>query len=141
VGTAAHPVLDLLETHGVSAQPVMLAHTDRNADAELHLDLIDRGAYLVYDTVGRIKYRPESTLLDLIERIAHAGKLDKICLGTDVGRRSTLISYGGGPGMHVLGRDFIHRLRQRLGDDATRTVLQRAPQTFLATRVASSQAS
>jgi phosphotriesterase-related protein len=132
VGTAAHAVLDLLERHGISANRVMLAHTDRNVDAELHIDLIDRGAYLVYDTIGRIKYRPESTVLDLIEQLAAADKLDHLCLGTDVGRRSTLSAYGGGPGMDVLGREFLPRLRRRIGPEGVTTVLRRAPQTFLA---------
>ncbi|MGP4004911.1 hypothetical protein [Streptomyces sp. 4N124] len=109
-----------------------MAHTDRNPDPELHLDLIARGAYLVYDTIGRIKYRPDSALLDLIERMAEAGKLGQICLGTDVGRKSSLTAYGGGPGMDVLGREFVPRLRRRLGHEAVETVLRYAPQTLLA---------
>jgi phosphotriesterase-related protein len=132
VGTAAHTILDLLEGHGVPAHRVMLAHTDRNPDPELHLDLLARGAYLVYDTIGRIKYRPDVVVLDLIDRIAEAGKLGQLCLGTDVGRRSMLSAYGGGPGMDVLGREFVPRLRRRIGDDGVTTVMQRAPQTLLA---------
>ena len=131
VGTAAHSVLDILERHGVPAQRVMLAHTDRNPDPELHLELIARGAYLVYDTVGRIKYRPDSQLLDLIDQIAEADGLDHLCLGTDIGRRSTFSAYGGGPGMDVLGHEFIPRLRHRIGDDGVATVLQKSPQAFL----------
>jgi phosphotriesterase-related protein len=133
VGTAAFTVLQLLVDHGIPAERVLLAHTDRNPDPYLHLDLIEHGAHLVYDTIGRIKYRPDSVVLDLLETIATHGKLDHVCLGTDVGRSSMLSSYGGGPGMDVLGREFIPRLRRRLGDDAVRTVLETAPQTLLQT--------
>lgn len=132
IGTAAHAVLDLLDKHGVPADRVLLAHTDRNRDPELHFDLIARGAYLVHDTIGRIKYRPDSVVLDLIERMAEADKLGQICLGTDVGRKSSLSAYGGGPGMDVLGRDFVPRLRQCLGDQAVETTLRHAPQALLA---------
>lgn len=134
IGTCAHAVLDLLEEHGVNPDRVMIAHADRNPDSELHLELLDRGAYLVYDTIGRIKYRPDSDLLDLIERIAGANRLNRICLGTDVGRKSSLTAYGGGPGMDVLGREFIPRLAGRIGEEGVAVVLQQAPQTFLTIR-------
>ncbi|WP_159054740.1 phosphotriesterase family protein [Streptomyces dysideae] len=127
IGTAAHAALDLLDKHGIPAGRVLLAHTDRNSDPELHLDLIARGAYLVYDRIGRIKYRPDSVVPDLIEHMAEAGKLGQIRLGTDAGRKSSLISYGGGPGIDVLGRDFVPRLRRRLGHEAVETVLRHAP--------------
>ncbi|MFD4022207.1 hypothetical protein ACFWRV_01610 [Streptomyces sp. NPDC058576] len=91
------------------------AGADRNPDPALHLDLVAHGARLVYDTVGRIKYRPDSVVLDLLETLASHGKLHQVCLGTDVGRSSMLISYGGGPGMDVLGREFVPRLRRQLG--------------------------
>jgi phosphotriesterase-related protein len=131
VGTAAHDVLDLLAAEGVPESRVLLAHMDRNPDAELHAELAARGAFLAYDTVGRIKYRPESALLDLLESMAALGHLPSICLGTDVGRRSMLRAYGGGPGMDVLGRELVPRLLRRLGEDAVRTVLVDAPARLL----------
>jgi phosphotriesterase-related protein len=131
VGTAAHAVLDLLAAEGVPESRVLLAHMDRNPDPELHAELASRGAFLAYDTVGRIKYRPESALLDLLESLAGLGHLSSICLGTDVGRRSMLRAYGGGPGMDVLGRELVPRLRRRLGDQAVQTLLVDAPARLL----------
>jgi phosphotriesterase-related protein len=63
--------------------------------------------------------------------MAEVGKLGHVCLGTDVGRKSSLTAYGGGPGMDVLGREFVPRLRRRLGDEAVETVLRYAPQALL----------
>lgn len=63
--------------------------------------------------------------------MASIGKLDHLCRGTDVGRKSTLTAYGGGPGMDVLGREFIPRLGQRIGHDGVNIILKRAPQKFL----------
>ncbi|HET6292555.1 MAG TPA: hypothetical protein VFG33_04250 [Kribbella sp.] len=122
-GTATHEILDNLARLGVAADQVLLCHTDRNPDLELHKELASRGAYLVYDTIGRIKYGPDSRILDLIEGLAAVGLAGQVCLGTDVGRRSMLRAYGGGPGMDVLGRDFL----PRLGPDLVDLVMRDAP--------------
>jgi phosphotriesterase-related protein len=132
IGTMGTEVLDLLEAGGVPASRVLLAHLDRNADAELHAALASRGAYLLYDTVGRIKYRPDSELLDLIEAVVALGHADRVLLGTDVGRRSMLRAYGGGPGMDVLGRSFLPRLERRLGADLVAQVMRTNPARALA---------
>jgi 5-phospho-D-xylono-1,4-lactonase len=134
VGTAAHEILDRLAELGVDARRILLAHTDRNPDLGLHRELASRGAYLVYDTVGRIKYGPDSRILDLIEGMASAGPAGRVCLGTDVGRRSMLRAYGGGPGMDVLGRSFVPRLEERLGRDVVDLVLRDAPAALFAGR-------
>lgn len=124
VGTMGPELLDLLADGGVPAGRVLLAHLDRNPDPGLHAELAARGAYLLYDTVGRIKYRPDSVLLELIERMVADGYGDKVLLGTDVGRRSQVRAYGGGPGMAVLGETFVPRLRALVGDDATSAILR-----------------
>jgi len=131
VGTAAHRILDAIEAGGVRPDRVMLAHLDRNPDPDLHAELCDRGAHLVYDTVGRVKYRPESDLLALIETMVDRGHGERILVGADVGRRQSLVSYGGGPGMAVLGREFLPRLLRRLGEEAVSRILVSTPARFL----------
>lgn len=131
IGTAAHQILDLFDSAGVTPNRVMLAHLDRNPDPDLHADLCARGAFLVYDTVGRIKYRPDSDLLTLIEALFERGHSSKIMLGTDVGRKDSLRVYGGGPGMAVLGRSFVPRLTMRIGEAATKSLLVDNPARFL----------
>jgi 5-phospho-D-xylono-1,4-lactonase len=127
VGTCGHEIVDLLEEAGVSAGRVILSHMDRNPDTELHAELAERGAWLEYDTVGRIKYRPDSTLLDLIGELVPAGHGGRIMLGMDLGRRDYLRAYGGGPGMTYLVETFVPRLRRRIGDDATNAILVANP--------------
>jgi predicted metal-dependent phosphotriesterase family hydrolase len=131
VGTVAHEILDAIEAGGVRLDRVMLAHLDRNPDPDLHAELCDRGAHLVYDTVGRVKYRPESDLLALIETMVGRGHGERIMVGSDVGRRQSLVSYGGGPGMAVLGREFIPRLLRRLGEKAVERILVSTPARLL----------
>jgi predicted metal-dependent phosphotriesterase family hydrolase len=127
IGTFGHEIVDLLAGHGISPHRIILAHLDRNPDAELHAEIAGRGVCLEYDTVGRTKYRPDSELLDLIERVADAGHLHRLLLGQDLGRRSSLRAYGGGPGMRYLMKTFVPRLRRRIGDEAVDAILVANP--------------
>ncbi len=131
IGTMGHEALDRLAAAGVPADRVMLAHLDRNPDPALHAELADRGAYLLYDTVGRVKYRPESALLALIAEVGAAGHGDRILLGTDVGRRGMLRAYGGGPGMDVLGVRFLPRLARELGQPVVDQIMRTNPARIL----------
>jgi 5-phospho-D-xylono-1,4-lactonase len=123
VGTCAHDVIDLLEREGVTPDRIILAHLDRNPDAELHAEVASRGVMLEYDTVGRIKYKPDSELLDLVGAVVAAGHLDQLLLGLDLGRRDSLRAYDGGPGMRYLMDVFAPRLRRRIGDAAVQQIL------------------
>jgi len=131
VGTAAHDILDLLAEGGVAPHRVMLAHLDRNLDPGLHAEIASRGAFLGYDTVGRTKYHSDAVVLELIAAVGALGHGAQIVLGTDVGRRTMLRAYAGGPGMDVLGRTFVPRLRAQLGEDVEQAVLVDNPRRFL----------
>ena len=130
VGTAAHEIVDLLEAAGAHPSRIALAHLDRNPDAELHAEVAARGVTLEYDTIGRTKYHPDSTVLDLIEAVAAAGHLDRIVLGLDLGAREYLRAYEGGPGLRYLMTAFAPRLRHRLGADAAARILVANPARF-----------
>ncbi len=91
-----------------------------------------RGISLVYDTVGRIKYRPDSQLLELIEQMITVGHGERLMLGLDLGTPDNYRSYGGGPGMRTLMDTFVPRLRRRIGDAATDSILIENPARFLA---------
>jgi predicted metal-dependent phosphotriesterase family hydrolase len=123
IGTCGHEIIDALEVAGAATDRIVLAHMDRNPDPELHAEIAARGVTLVYDTVGRIKYRPDSTLLDLIERMVAGGHGPRLMLGLDLGGRDAYRAYGGGPGMRSLMTSFAPRLRQRIGDAATDAIL------------------
>jgi phosphotriesterase-related protein len=137
VGTCGHDIVDALGAGGLPPDRVILAHLDRNPDPELHTDIASRGVTLEYDTIGRIKYGPDSRLLDLIEAVAAAGHLERIVLGMDLGRRDYFRSHDGGPGLRYLMATFVPRLRRRLGDAAVDTILVANPARVLARRASS----
>ena len=123
VGTAADEIIDICEAAGLPAERLILAHTDRNPDPELHVELCARGVYLEYDTAGRIKYRPDSDLLRLISEVVGPGFGDRILLGLDLGRRDYFRAYDGGPGMRYLLGTFAPRLERRIGAEQVRRIL------------------
>ena len=127
IGTCGPEIVDLLEGAGAATDRILLAHLDRNPDLELHAEIAARGVTLLYDTIGRIKYRPESVLLDLIEAMVGAGHGDRIVLGLDLGVRDYYRSYDGGPGMRTLMTSFVPRLRRRIGEAATEALLVANP--------------
>ena len=132
IGTCAHQIVDLLVREGVHSDRIILAHLDRNADLEHHIEIAERGVMLEYDTPGRIKYRPDSELLDLIDGMVEAGHSDKILLGLDLGQRDYFRAYGGGPGLRYLMDTFVPRLRKRLGFPADELILVDNPSNAFA---------
>lgn len=127
IGTRGHEIIDLLTREGVKADRIILAHLDRNSDLELHREIADRGVWLEYDTPGRIKYRPDSQLLELITGMVETGHHSAVMLGLDLGQRDYFRAYGGGPGLTYLMQVFVPRLRNRVGDDAVHKILVDAP--------------
>ena len=132
IGTFGHEIIDILTTAGASPDRIVLAHLDRNPDLELHEEIVARGVNLVYDTVGRIKYRPDSILLDLMEGMVAAGHVARLMVGLDLGRQDYYRAYGGGPGLRTLMTSFVPRLRRRIGDEATDAILRTNPARIFA---------
>lgn len=132
IGTAAHEIVDRLESHGVTTDRIALAHLDRNPDPELHAEIAARGVTIEYDTAGRTKYHPDTVVLDLVTSLVEAGHGDRLMLGGDLGRRDYFRAHGGGPGLAYLFRTFVPRLRRRIGDAATDAILVANPAHFYA---------
>ena len=118
MGTALDDILDEFERAGVPLSSVMLCHTDRNPDFYVHKRMAQRGAYLQYDTPSRIKYQPETLVIQLMRDLFDAGLGDHVLLGGDMARRSYWKAYGGGPGFDYLLTKFTPRLRDEGFTDA-----------------------
>jgi phosphotriesterase-related protein len=120
--TRGEEIADLLVGEGLSAEQIILAHMDRDPDPRRHGELLARGVFLVYDTIGRVQYHADSVRLDLIEAVCAVGRGGQILLGLDLGKRSYL-GVEGGHGLRYLMDDFVPRLRARIGVEATQRML------------------
>jgi phosphotriesterase-related protein len=111
VGTMGMEMLDILEEEGVDLKKVAVGHSDRNADPYYHLKLADRGAYVQFDGPGKVKYYPDSTRVSLIKILLEHGYGSQLLISGDMGRRSYLHAYGGGPGFRYILTKFVPRLQ------------------------------
>ena len=126
-GTMGLALVERLEALGVEPESVVLAHLDRNPDAGEHAATGATGAWLQFDGPGRTKYWPDSTILALIADLAEAGFADRLLLGGDTGRRSTMRAYGGGPGLDYVFARFKPRLETELGRELSETIFVTNP--------------
>jgi phosphotriesterase-related protein len=136
-GTCGPEQVELFGKLGVAPSALLISHLDRNPDPFLHGEVAGAGAYLIYDSVSRIKVRPDSALADLICRMTQAGHADRILLGMDMGPRSMWRAYGGGPGMTYLIDRFLRTLRMAgLSEENVTRFTVRNPAEALAFRQA-----
>jgi predicted metal-dependent phosphotriesterase family hydrolase len=105
MGTMALEQLDILEQGGADLTRVAISHMDQNLDFRLHEKIAKRG-------VSKIKYAPDSERIVLLNRLVDAGYEKNIMISGDMGRRSYLKAYGGGPGFEFLLKKFMPRLRE-----------------------------
>jgi 5-phospho-D-xylono-1,4-lactonase len=111
-GTMMLEQIEMLYSFGVSPEHIIISHADRNPDWFVHRDVTQTGAFMQYDCIGRIKYFPESTIVELIRKMFDLSVGSQILLGGDNARRSYWKSYGGGPGMSYILRSFLPRLKR-----------------------------
>jgi len=131
-GTMGLRIVEQLAAFGVPSTAVILAHVDRNPDAEEHAETAETGASLQLDGPGRTKYWPDSTILRLIADLAEAGHGDRLLLGGDTGRRNMLRAYGGGPGLDYVFARFKPRLERELGTELAEQIFVSNPASAFA---------
>lgn len=131
-GTMAREQLDLLESAGADLSRVALSHMDQNLDFALLEGLCARSAFVIFDGVSKTKYATDEARIEMLRRLADAGQAERLLVSGDMGRRSYLVAYGGGPGFgHILGQ-FVPRLRREgFSEDLVETILVRNPARWL----------
>lgn len=110
LGTMGIEQVKLLEKAGVDPNQVALSHLDQNLDFYYLIQIAKTGAYIEFDGPSKVKYAPDSARIEMLKRLCDAGFEDKILISGDMGRRSYLSAYGGGPGFGFLLGKFVPRL-------------------------------
>src|SRR5216683_1890454 len=133
--------LDILETAGADLSRVVISHLDEQLDTAYHRTILQRGAYVEYDTFGSEVYFDGEGLAEPSDRdrlnalieLLDAGFGDRLLISQDVCTKVQLLKYGGFGYGHIL-RSIVPRLRRRGVDDATvRKLLVENPARVLAT--------
>ncbi|MBJ8825566.1 phosphotriesterase-related protein [Citrobacter europaeus] len=103
--------LVLLKAHGVDLSRVTVGHCDLKDNLDNILRMIDLGAYVQFDTIGKNNYYPDEKRIGMLHALRNRGLLDRVMLSMDITRRSHLKANGGN-GYDYLLTTFIPQLRQ-----------------------------
>jgi phosphotriesterase-related protein len=103
--------LTLLRTHGVDLSRVTVGHCDLKDNLDNILRMIDLGAYVQFDTIGKNNYYPDEKRIGMLHALRNRGLLNRVMLSMDITRRSHLKANGGN-GYDYLLTTFIPQLRQ-----------------------------
>lgn len=95
LGSCGMEQLDIFASFGVDLSRVVLSHIDLSADLDYMKGLLDRGANIAFDTVGKNNYQPDTLRARQLSALCDAGYQDQIVLSMDITRQSHFAARGG----------------------------------------------
>jgi phosphotriesterase-related protein len=138
-GTMAKRIAGILLDDGVRADRISIFHMDRNPDLSAHLELLEMGVNIVYDGLGRERYRPVAVIGDLIAQIEARGYAGQVMLGADMATRSVR-RLTGGIGIASLLTEFVpHLARCGVAPETLHSLLTTVPQRVLSVSAGAAQ--
>jgi predicted metal-dependent phosphotriesterase family hydrolase len=105
--------LHILEEEGLDPGRVVIGHADSNLDIDYALAVLDRGANLEFDLLGRTdEYGTahEAQLVEEIVELLERGYASQVLLSHDTCSNAQLKAYGG-PGFGYITQHFLPHLR------------------------------
>ena len=110
--------LEVLKDEGADLSRVIIGHCDTYLDQSYHLAILEAGAYVQFDTVGRNHMNPDSRRARAFVELVRLGWRDKLLLSSDRCHRSDLCAFGG-VGYDYVFTGFFDLLRAMGIDDET----------------------
>ncbi|PHM57866.1 hydrolase [Xenorhabdus hominickii] len=95
LSTMGREQLALLQEFGVSPEHVTIGHCDLRDNLDTIIPLLEAGAWVQFDTIGKNNYYPDNGRVAMLQQIAKYGLLERVMLSQDITRRSHLKSNGG----------------------------------------------
>lgn len=133
-GTIADRQLDLLAEEGVAPDRVILGHLDRKMDPGYLRSLLDRGAFVSFDQIGKPYHGPDEPKARMIATLIGEGYQEQLLISMDLARKSLQRAYGGAPGWVYLIEQFALMLMDEgLAATQVRDLLAANPARALAT--------
>jgi phosphotriesterase-related protein len=104
--------LRVLTEERVDPRRVIIGHCDTHLDVEYHRAVLRSGAYVQFDTVGRVHINPDERRADALVDLLREGWTDRLLVSSDRCYRSDLHAFGG-VGYDVVFTRFFEMLRRR----------------------------
>jgi predicted metal-dependent phosphotriesterase family hydrolase len=132
IGTMGKGQLEIFQRNDVNMTQISFGHQDLNTDIEEQLILLNSGAYIQFDTIGKNSYRRDSDKVDNLLVLLDRGFEDQIMLSCDITRKSHLKAHGG-HGYNHLFECFIPALiKSGVTNETIEKMLIHNPRKFLA---------
>ncbi len=124
--------LEILKDEGVDLSRVIIGHCDTCLDQSYHLAILETGAYVQFDTVGRNHMNPDSRRASAFAELVRLGWTHKLLLSSDRCHRSDLCAFGG-VGYGYVFTTFFDMLRtEGIDNEALDTISIENPRCALA---------
>ena len=105
-GTMALEQVEILKNAGIKPSTVIIGHMDFAMDEAYLRSVLETGASISFDQVSKTKYAVDEDRAEMLKRLVDAGHLGQLLVSGDLGRRSYLLAYRGGPGIRYLVERF-----------------------------------
>jgi predicted metal-dependent phosphotriesterase family hydrolase len=131
-GTMAPDQARILLAAGADPRRVCLGHLDRRLLYPELRALAREGFLLGFDCISKDWYEPDAKRVETVARLVDDGLVEHVVLSGDLARRSSWVSWGGGPGYSYIPWRFVPWLRrQGLDEQAIRQITVGNPARLL----------
>jgi predicted metal-dependent phosphotriesterase family hydrolase len=131
LGTMGKAQVRIFQEEEMDLSRVSIGHQDLNTDFNEQLAILQTGAYLQFDTIGKEAYRPDADRLFNLLRLLDKGYEKQIMLSVDLTRTAYFRGNGGFGYVHLFDR-FLPELREAGADETViDTLMIHNPRRFL----------
>lgn len=95
IGTLGHEQVSYFLEKGVNLERVIIGHVDLAKNLEYILEMLYKGVFVEFDTIGKNSYKPDEVRVEWLMEIEKRGLIDQVCLAMDITRKSHLVVNGG----------------------------------------------
>lgn len=110
-GTMAMEQIELLFSHGVSKNRILIGHTDLIDDVDYLARILNTGVSIAFDTIGKVGYVPDERRAEKLCELLELGYEDQIVLSLDITRKSYLKKNNGHGYAHMF-TSFVPKLEK-----------------------------
>ncbi len=130
LGTMGLEQVRLFKRYGLNMEKIVIGHVDLSGNTQYIMEILDNGAYVEFDTIGKNNYMPDETRGEMLKEIEDRGMIDKVFLSLDITRKSNM-KYNKGIGYSYIFEKFIPLLREKgLKETSIEKMLLENPRNF-----------
>lgn len=130
LGTNALGQIEFFEKNNVDLTKVNIGHVDLSGDVQYIIEILSKGVYISFDTIGKNNYLLDSKRVEMLKILQDMNLLNKVFLSQDISRKSNM-EFMGGIGYSYIFDSFIPMLKEKgITDESLDLMLHKNPMNF-----------